>query len=177
MRVRQYLLVTVAAFAFVGIVTTTANAQSVVNDARFTLPFRATWAGTVLPVGDYTLSVSRISSGRDILYRLTFVGARKRTSILAVSRPSDPPVGESSMLVVAQSGKDYSIRALHLRSADLVLTFPVTKAERKSLAKGPEVTLRVPILMAAHSALAENMCGSSSRTLALESTSVLTCAR
>jgi len=129
------------------LVTGTATAQSVVKDAHFTLPFEAKWGDTVLPAGDYTLSVARISSGRDVDFRIVFAGQGKRTAILAVRRPG-PKAGERSMLVAMRSEGKYTISALHLSKADLVFTFPAPKKEPTLRAGAAEMTETVPILIA-----------------------------
>jgi hypothetical protein len=148
MKIHRTGVFTIAVLALAGIFTGTANAQPIVKDAHFTLPFEANWAGTALPPGDYTLSVSSLSDGRDVLYRITFAGAGKKTTILAV-RPPGPHVGERSMLVAVRSGAKYSIRALHLPNADLILTFPAPKGEQTLIAGAPELLQSVPILIAA----------------------------
>lgn len=146
MKAYRNVVMTIAAFAFAGIIAGTAKAQdAMVNDAHFTLPFQATWADTVLPPGDYSLSVVRRDADR--LYTVTFAGAGKKKTILAL-RPLGPHVGATSTLVAVSRGETYSIRALHLHSANLVLTFPESKAERELVAKARETLQRVPILIA-----------------------------
>jgi hypothetical protein len=149
MKVHRNFVLIIIALALVGIFAGTANAQAVVKDAHFTLPFRATWADTVLPPGDYTLSVTRVSgNSRGLLYRVDVAGAGTKHAILAL-RPLGPRVGEASMLVAARGGEMYSIRALHLPSADLVLTFPAPKAKDTLMAMAPGPIRSVPILIAA----------------------------
>ncbi len=148
MKIHRTGLSTIVVLALAGIFAGTANAQPMVKDAHFTLPFEAKWAGTVLPPGDYTLSVSRLSDGRGVLYSVTFAGAGKKTTILAVTPPG-PHVGERSMLVAMRSGAKYTIRALHLPNANLILTFPGPKAEETLIAGAPELIQTLPILIAA----------------------------
>jgi hypothetical protein len=149
MKTRRNVGLAIAALALVAIIAGTANAQqAITKNAHFTLPFRAMWADTVLSPGQYTLSVVRRGEDRDMLYTVTFAGAGKRETILAL-RPLDrPPVAKSSMLVVEGRGDIHIIHALHLPSADLVLTFPESKTERELAAKGPETMQSVPILVA-----------------------------
>jgi hypothetical protein len=119
-----------------------------VKDAHFTLPFRATWADSVLPPGDYTLPVTKLSGGRDVHYSVTFAGAGTKLTILVV-RQLGPRVGEGGMLVAVRSGELHSISALHLPKADLVPTFSVPKAKQALVAKAPEIIQSVPILVVA----------------------------
>jgi hypothetical protein len=145
MKAHRNVVLTIAALALACIFVGTANAQLMVKDAHFTLPFKAKWVDTVLPPGDYTLSVS----GRGYaLYSVTFAGAGKKKTILAL-RPLGPRVGERNMLVAVSGGEMHSISALHLASAGLVLTFPVPKGRQVVIAKAPEVIQSVPILIAA----------------------------
>jgi hypothetical protein len=142
------LKTTIAALALACIFVGTANAQLLVKDARFTLPFKAKLADTVLPAGDYTVSVSLIANRGYALYRVAIAGAGQNKTILA-PRALGPRVGEKSMLVTANSGGINAIRALHLPTANLVLTFPTPKTgEETAIAQAPEVTQSVPILMA-----------------------------
>jgi len=149
MKTHGNVLLAVAAFVLAGILAGTANAQqAIAKDARFTLPFSATWEETVLPPGDYTFSVSQLSGGRGVEYRVAFAGEGRRKTIVVVSRPGDR-VAERAMLVVVCRGQACSIRALHLPSADLVLTFPESREKRELVAKAPETRQSVPIQVAA----------------------------
>ena len=148
MKAHRNVVLTIAALALACIFVGTANAQLMVKDAHFTLPFKAKWVDTVLPPGDYTLSVSLLSGRGYALYSVTFAGAGKKKTILAL-RPLGPRVGERNMLVAECSGRKYSIRALHLPTADLILTFPTPKTERTVIAEAPETIQSVPILVAA----------------------------
>ncbi len=127
MKLHRTILLMTVAFAFVAILTSSATAQLVVRDATFTLPTHANWVGRILPPGDYTLTVSRLSGGRGVLYRVEFARGGKRTSLLAESVPG-PEAGDKSMLVCDSIGSIYNVRALHLAKANLVLTFPVLNA-------------------------------------------------
>jgi len=154
MKVHRKFALTIAALVLAGIFAGMANAQqtivhAVVKDAHFRLPFKAKWEDTVLPPGDYTLSVTRLSGSVYPAYRVEFAGAGKKKAILAL-KPLGPHVGKRSMLVAAYNGSIYSIRALHLPSADLILTFPAPKAEQQTMiADGPGPIQSVPILVAA----------------------------
>lgn len=144
-------LLTIAALAMTGIFAGTADAQSVNAQSkvggRFTLPFEAKWAHTVLSPGDYTVSVVRLTNARDVNYIVTFAGGDKTTTILA-ARPTGPQAGEKSMLVAERRGGIYTISALHLASANLLLTFPVPKTEQTLLAGAPELFQSVPVQVA-----------------------------
>jgi hypothetical protein len=149
MNIRRVGVITIATLALAGVFAGTAKAQeAVVKDAHFTLPFKATWDDTVLPPGDYTLSVIQLSGGRGVQYSVAFAGEGRRKTILVVRRPGDR-VAKSSMLVAERGEEIYSIRALHLPSADLVLTFPAPNARQMFVAKAPEVIQSVPIQVVA----------------------------
>lgn len=149
MKAHRNVALTITALALTCIFLNTAHAQqAVTKDARFTLPWRAMWADTILPPGDYTLSVVKLSGGRGVAYTVRFVGAGIDRTIVAVKRPGSA-VGERSMLVAQSRGEIHSVRALHLPLADLVLTFPESKAERELVARGPETMQSVPLLLAA----------------------------
>lgn len=148
MKIHRSILLAIAALVLAGLAGTANAQQAIAKDARFTLPFRATWEDRVLPPGDYRFSVTQLSGGRGVQYSIAFAGEGRRKTILVVSRPGDR-VAETAMLVVVCRGQACSIRALHLPSADLVLTFPESKGERGLVAKAPETRQSVPIQVAA----------------------------
>jgi hypothetical protein len=138
----------IAVVAMSCIFLSTANAQeSVTKNSHFTLPFQAAWANTVLPPGDYTLSVVQRSEDRGLLYTVTVEGAGKKQTILAL-KPQGLQVGARSMLVIESIGGIRSIRALHLPDAGLVLTFPASRAQRETVAKAPRTLQSIPVLAA-----------------------------
>ena len=144
--VRKSML-TIAALALAGIFASTAKAQSkVVADAHFTLPFEAKWEGTVLPAGDYTMSVVNLGP-RAAIYSVDCTGAGKKMRILAV-RSIGPEVSGGSRLVAVRSGGKHRIRALHLANVNIVLTFAAPKGEQTLSAEAPELITSVPILVA-----------------------------
>lgn len=147
MKAHRNVVLTVAALACIFL--STAHAQrAIAKDARFTLPWKAMWANTILPPGDYTLSVIELSGVPRLDYTVTVAGAGINKTILVVRRPG-PEVGKRSRFVTAGSGEVRIIRALHLPNADLVLTFPESQAEWELLAKAPDTLQSVPILVAA----------------------------
>ena len=149
MKGHRNVVLMIGALAMTAIFAGTANAQqAIAKDARFTLPFQATWADTILPAGDYTLSVVRRAEDRGMLYAVTIAGAGKKKTILAF-QPLGPRASDRSMLVVESRGEIHTIRGLRLSKVDLVLAFPESKAERELVAKGTETMQSVPILLAA----------------------------
>lgn len=148
MKVHRNVALIVALLAFAGLLAGTAKAQeTIAEDARFTLPWKAMWGDKNLVPGDYTLSVVKRSGG--LGYTVTFARPGIKKTIVAVKHP-ESAVGNRSMLVAERSGRDVPIiRALHLPYADLVLTFPTSKTKRKLVAKAPETLQSVPILVAA----------------------------
>jgi len=113
------------------------------------LPFRAMWADTVLPPGDYTLSVDRLSGGSYPIYAVTFAGAGKKNTILAL-RPFGSRVGERSMLIL-ECGKEMRyVRALYLPMVKLELTFAVPKTRQTLVAEANGYIQSVPVSVAGH---------------------------
>lgn len=147
MKLHRTLTLTVAVVALVVLFAAIASAQTAVvtRNATFTLPFRADWAGTVLLPGNYNLTVTEISDSG--AYRIDFAGSGKRHVIVAMAS-SGQAVGKQSMLVTENRAGAFAIRALHLPKANLVLTFPASKASDSELAKSQEL-VAVPIQVAA----------------------------
>src|SRR5262249_47926135 len=102
----------------------------------------------VMPAGNYTLSVVRLTGSRNLAHTVTLAVAGKEVTILGL-KPLGPDVVRESMLVSVNNGGRHSIRALKLACANLVLTFPATKAKRTLIAEAPERIQSVPILVAA----------------------------
>lgn len=138
--------VVVAVLALVVMFVGIASAQTAVvtRNATFTLPFRANWAGTVLSPGNYTLTVTEISDSG--AYRIDFAGSGKKHVIVAMAS-SGLAVSKQSMLVGENGAGAFAIRALHLPKANLVLTFPTSKAREPELAKTNEL-VAVPVQIA-----------------------------
>ena len=148
MKIQRSVALLIATLALAGLFAGTAHAREVVaKDAPFTLPWATIWGDAILPAGNYTLSVVKLSGGRDEDYSVTFAGANIKKTVL-VMRRQGPDVGTSSMLVTESRGDVHFIRALHLPFAGLVLTFPEPKAYRVILAKSPEILQSVPIQIA-----------------------------
>jgi len=149
MKIHRNVALAIATLVLTGFFAGTAHAREVIaKDAPFTLPWATTWADTILPAGNYTLSVVKLFAGRGEDYTVTVAGAGINKTIL-VMRRQGPDVGTSSMLVTESRGDIHFIRALHLPYANLVLTFPEPKTYRTLLAKSPEVLQSVPIQVAA----------------------------
>jgi hypothetical protein len=136
-----------AVLAAIVIFAGNARAQMVVKDAHFTLPFEASLDGRVLPAGDYTLSVGKLDTGRELVYRVDLAGAGTKHAVAAVASLG-PRVGAQSVLVAETRGKTHAIRELQLHGAGLVLRFREAKAEREQSADRHEQPQNVPILVA-----------------------------
>jgi hypothetical protein len=153
MKIHRNFALVVATLALTGLFAGTAHAREVVaKDAPFTLPWATIWGDTVLPGGNYTLSVVKLSAGRGEDYTVTIAGAGIKKTIVVMKRQG-PDVGTSSMLVTEGRGDAHFIRELHLPFANLVLTFAEPKTYRTLVAqspetKSPEIRQSVPIQVA-----------------------------
>ena len=87
----------VAALAL-GALATSGNAQNVYQ-GKFTLPFETYWGGTTLPAGDYTFSMSSISSP----YTLYIHGAQGNAIIMAAAT-DDLAVSDHAQLNLVDIG-------------------------------------------------------------------------
>jgi hypothetical protein len=149
MKIQRSVALVIATLALTGFFAGTAHAGEVVaKDAPFTLPWATIWADAVLPAGNYTLSVVKLSGARDEDYTVTFAGTNIKKTVLVMKRQG-PDVGTSGMLVAESRGDIHFIRSLHLPYAGLVLTFPEPKAYPTLLGKSPEILQSVPIQVAA----------------------------
>jgi hypothetical protein len=147
MKLHRKIALAVALIGFVAMLSGIANAQTAVvitRNATFTLPLPANWDGALLPRGNYTLNVTKISDSG--AYRIDFTGAGQKHAIVAFSS-SGQHAGKQTMLVAENNGATFSIRALHLAKANLVLTFPAAKTTEPELARNQEL-VSVPIQLA-----------------------------
>ncbi len=125
-----------------------ANAQTF--QGTFHLPFEVRWKQAVLPPGDYSFT---LNSGVDHPANFVLVGGKDQPARFMICPSLISPTldrsssGESALIVV-RHGERGTVRALRLAGADLVIYYPVPKADRLIVAQVPELIQRLPISMA-----------------------------
>jgi hypothetical protein len=119
---------------------TAVNAQTIA--AKFNLPFEVHWGKSVLPAGEYTISM-------DSLANVGLVRAASGKTICFTPIPiraySDK--GATALLVMVR-GNEHFVRSLNLPTRGVSLIYPpATNAEREMLAKADQVQT-VPVITA-----------------------------
>lgn len=147
MKALRNQLLAIAGLALASVLAGSATAQAKASGS-FTLPFEAKWGNTVLPPGDYTLTVNSTSFASNSTYWVTFDPKGQRGQTIVSVQDRGPKAGEKNMLVAVRSGGAYRIRTLRLPIANLILNFPAPKDEQALIAKAPELIESVPILVA-----------------------------
>lgn len=117
----------------------TANAQTT-PAAKFDLPFEVHWGKTVLPPGQYTISMNSATN-------IVFVQSTHGQTAFFTSIPTreNSSKGAAAMLVTVR-GKERTVRSLNLPARGISLIYqPATSAEREILAKADKVEA-VPLI-------------------------------
>jgi hypothetical protein len=135
-KVRLFAAALLATCAF----ATAANADTFLG--RFTLPFEVHWGKSVLPAGDYTISMD---SRTDVALVRSANGKSMGFTPIPIKASSDK--GATALFVVVH-GNERMVRSLNLPASRVSLIYPpVTNAERETLAYADQVQA-VPIVTA-----------------------------
>lgn len=119
--------------AAIGMLATAANAQSMRFVGTFTLPCEASWAGAVLPAGDYKMTLPSVS--KDSFIRID--AARGNASVYIPQWSTGDKSGDKDMIVLTVTGDRCVVRALNLADLDMEITYkPISKEELASLQSG-----------------------------------------
>jgi hypothetical protein len=120
-----------------------ANAQNTDATGKFSLPFEATWGGTVLAAGDYSFKVSHYQGSAEIVS--VHSGSKIVGTIMASSVGVSTPSNDNVLVAVRNRGQ-HSIQLLRLGLIGKTYTYLPGKGAKPSLiAQGPRLIERVPI--------------------------------
>jgi hypothetical protein len=121
--------------------TGVANAQSVLT-GKFSLAEEVRWDGTVLPAGEYTLTIDNLQMPIRAIVR-SVDGTKSAMFATAISEDAK---GGASYIVVTNNGSERKVRSLNLPQLRLSLTYePLTKRERTELEVAAAGTVPVVI--------------------------------
>jgi hypothetical protein len=113
-----------------------AHAQQKVSEGRFTLPCTTYWGTAVLPAGNYTFSISRVTQNADILD----VRGEKSLKMLSVVAPGYGK--KENALELRRSGGSAVVTNMHLAEGGININFRVASAAKELLAS--DSTLQGP---------------------------------
>jgi hypothetical protein len=146
---RSFRLVAQLVFALSAVCFTanfaSAQAGGAAYKGSFTLPFEARWGHVVLPPGNYSFTVDHAMVGGVVR-----ISRGNTDSIFVLSQGgSDQQTFERSELILVRSGGSYTIRALLLADAGLILEYSVPKPEGQLLVQvtQPQLLQRIPVMM------------------------------
>jgi hypothetical protein len=119
---------------------------SLAYKGTFTLPFEAHWGNLVLPAGDYSFKIDSQTPANTILVRR----GSQNVGFVLIGSVTDPASTGKSELVAVPTGGVYRVSTLRLQTGDnnaQLLAFVIPKTERQMPARGPEVSMVVPVSM------------------------------
>jgi hypothetical protein len=125
-----------------------ASGASLAYKGTFTLPFEAHWGSLVLPAGEYSFKIDSQTPVNTILVRRD----NENMGYVLIGSVTDPAATGKSELTAVPAGGVYRISTLRLQTGsnnDQLLEFAIPKVERQMPARGPEVSMVVPISMIA----------------------------
>jgi hypothetical protein len=108
-----------------------ANAQAVLA-GKFRLPYQVRWNNTVLPAGDYSITINSAEMPMRATVRST---NGKTTRILQTSIVDDPATGSSS-IGITSSGNQRLVRSMNLPELGVSLIYEsLFKPDKQELSK------------------------------------------
>lgn len=131
----------VAALVF-SVLVTPGQAQSnrVTFRGKFTLTYEVRWGKTVLPAGDYSLTISSGTSLPDFVT----VRGKEKLAVILVGETSKCDTCQGELLVVT-SGGQRAIRELALPGYRSIFYHAKPDVPREELGKGPEKIERIRV--------------------------------
>jgi hypothetical protein len=130
MNLHKGFALSLAVVTLLGLTAVGANAETVTGGS-FTLPVQAYWGNTLLPAGDYTLSLDRELSGIDMV----FVRG-EGISAMIMAPAGAAGMSTCSCLKVDEISGTYVIREFDAGTNGRAYNFPATKAVRKIALSG-----------------------------------------
>ena len=119
-----------------------ANAQPPTFTGKFTLPYEVHWGKTVLPAGDYSITMDRLDSAA-----IVRSASGKARFITGFPTSGDTRKG-GCFLYVTSNGGQRTVRYLNAPMLGKVLIYaPISKTEREEIARGDGQAL--PVVVAA----------------------------
>jgi hypothetical protein len=134
MNTKQISMVAVMALVLVtaAVSPSLATAQTKESEGKFTLPCTTYWGASVLPAGDYTYTISRVTKNVDIVE----VHGAKTFKTIAIVDPDYATKGNA--LEVRRSGGSAVVTNMHLADGGININFRVAPQAKELLASASE---------------------------------------
>jgi hypothetical protein len=134
MNTKQISMVAVMALVLVtaAVSPSLATAQQKESEGKFTLPCTTYWGGSVLPAGNYTFTISRVTKNVDIVE----VRGGKSFKTMAIVDPDY--ANKENALEIRRSGGSAVVTNMHLAHGGININFRVTPQAKELLASASE---------------------------------------
>jgi hypothetical protein len=109
-----------------------ATAQAKESEGKFTLPCTTYWGASVLPAGNYTFTISRVSKNVDIVE----VRGGKSFKTMAIVDPDY--LSKENALEIRRSGGSAVVTNMHLAEGGININFRVAPQAKELLASASE---------------------------------------
>jgi hypothetical protein len=109
-------------------------------EGKFTLPFVTHWGGTVLPAGNYTISIPSGSTP----YLLYLRGESKTAIIMAIGERTKT-VSNHSQLTIVNTGGTQAVTELEAGQLGLTFDYSTPRANKKVEARSYQTVRSVPV--------------------------------
>lgn len=139
MKLKQFAL-SLALIAPLGLVAAHANAATMSTTGSFSLPEPAYWNETLLPAGDYTLSVGANPAGITVF---SVKGEGITVNFLAMAVTGDTP--ERNELKLEDTNGTYVIREFDAGTTGESYRFGVSKTVRNLMSRKEAPAVTVPV--------------------------------
>ena len=129
--VKTLLLALLMASLFPGL----AHAQEALT-GKFTLPFEVRWGKTILPAGDYSLTMPSTNLWGCVIVRREPNG--ETVALIRADTWEEARTSESSKLVFERRGEEEIVRSLYLKDKGYVFNYASRGKKEKIPARGPK---------------------------------------
>jgi hypothetical protein len=103
---------------------------------KFTLPFQARWGQTILPAGDYSLTVPSLTLWGFVIVRREPQG--NTVALIRADAWQQIDTSDSSQLIFEQRGEESIVRSLYLKDKGYKFTYTVHERKGKIAAREPK---------------------------------------
>jgi hypothetical protein len=102
---------------------------------KFNVPFEASWGKTVLPAGDYTLTMPSSAPWGYVLVRKEPTG--ESVAMIRADNWELADTSAPSKLIFERRGGEFFVRSLYLRNKGYVFSFALHEARKKIASRKP----------------------------------------
>jgi len=124
---------------------TTAHAQAIAFQAKFTLPYEVQWSGSTIPAGDYVLKIR--STGSPMIALIRSASGKPVVTYVMNGSIDTNPNGQNALLITTRRGKNI-VHSLALADLGVVLVYDPSLAHEKPSVEEAQAKHFVPLVSA-----------------------------